>query len=183
MAETGKSKNRSYDGDYMSDGQRGEQIVIEWLSNRDEIESIIDVRQDQSMQRDDVDLQITTNQKIVLIEIKTDKHLGLSNNILFEKARINHVTTDSANCVTLGWSVRSSADWIIYYGPSVNKLYLIRLHDLQRAFQKYSKDARDKINVKIIPTDEIKSTVNVLIPMSYVERNIQIIDLGVEEQL
>jgi hypothetical protein len=101
-----------------------------------------------------------------LAEIKTDNHLGKSGNVLFEVLRINH-TCDPEYSLTLGWSGRTPANYIIYYAPSINKIYTFKTSNLRKAMQRYTRESRKQTNINIVETDNIKTTINILLPISY----------------
>jgi len=164
---TGAFKPRSYAGDYMAAGKKAEEIVMKFLQDRPGIIDLNDFRQLKAVQEADVDIAIKTiDGRITLAEIKSDFHLGVSGNVLFEVLRINH-TSYPDRSLTLGWSGRTPAKWLLYYAPQVNKIYQFKTDDLRAAFQRYTKAARKSININIVVTDEIKTTVNVLIPWEY----------------
>lgn len=119
------------------------------------------------MQTADVDCMIKTRDGLVtLAEIKSDQYIGISGNILFETVRINH-TSSPDYCMTLGWSARTPAKYIIYYSPKLNKIFVTTSNDLRSAMQKYTRDFRKQTNISYVETDAIKSTVNILIPQRY----------------
>lgn len=160
---------RSYDSGYMQAGKKAENIVMQWLREQPWTIGVDDLRPLRIMQEADVDCTIkTADGRITLAEIKSDKHLGISKNVLFEALRINH-TCVADKAVTLGWSARSPAKWLLYYAPSVQKIYQMTMDDLRRACQKYTNEVRKRAFIDYVPTDNIKSTVNILIPKEYVE--------------
>jgi hypothetical protein len=161
---TGKHKQRSYNGDYMAFGKMGEEKVLDWLRKRPQVLEVDDFRSLRSMQKADVDCGIyNAAGQVLLAEIKTCRHLGITPNILFETLRINHTShTDFAG--GLGWSLRSPAQWLLYYAPSVECIYQIRMSDFRKSFQTYTKEQRGNLKFNVVETDRIKSTVNTLIP-------------------
>lgn len=185
-----KDKKPSYSGDYMDVGKSAEAIVMAWLSSQPWCQSVQDVRDEPQMRTDDVDVLVTpstapvsdTIRKLIrnhdplLIEIKSDKYIGRTDNMLFETYRIYHDNPPN-RATTAGWSARSTAHVIIWYGSSVHKLYIIRLDDMQRAFQTYTRDARRSIRSRFIATDKSKTTHNVYIPIKYVADAVHIVDL------
>lgn len=181
MAKTGAEKPRSYTGDYMTEGQRAEELVIAWLKRQSFVKKVDDLRQSRPMQEADADVSIHIDDgRVRLAEIKSDKYLGVTDNVLFEIMRINH-TSHSRNCATLGWSVRTPAEVLLYYAPGVDKLYICEFEDLRKAFQKYTHAARKETNINIVETDSIKTTINILIPMSYCKGIFKIRSVGSAE--
>ena len=164
LTETGIHKERSYDGDYMKVGKTGEAIVAAWLRQRAHVASVTDLSNLPTWQDLDVDLRVLLHSgKSFLAEVKTDQHLGKSGNVLFEILRIYH-TADARYCAKSGWSIRTMAEWIFYYAPSVEQLYTFKTMDLRGAFQRYTHEARQQTRQIWVNTDRIKSTLNVLIP-------------------
>lgn len=169
MPTPDKAREKSYSGDYMQAGEETERIIAEWLKSRDGISRVDDLRKDRVMQQADVDFAVHLKSGHVwLIEAKSDKHLGISQNVLFEILRIYH-TAPPEYCAGLGWAAKSPATHVIYHAPSVSKLYVFEMKKLRAAFQSYTGEARKRINLNIVETDKAKTTVNVLIPMKYCE--------------
>lgn len=170
---TGADKARSYSGDYMAAGKKAEEIVMRYLQTNPYIIGINDFRQLRAIQEADVDIAIKTiDGRVTLAEIKSDWHLGVSGNVLFEVLRINH-TAPPDRSGTLGWSCRTPANYILYYAPQVHKIYKFKTCDLRAAFQRYTEEARKGTDIRkwvsVVKTDEIKTTINVLIPWKYCE--------------
>jgi hypothetical protein len=164
-----ENKERSYDGDYMAVGKRAEDIILAWLEAHPDVIGVEDLRPLRVMRDADVDCSIRLmDGTVTLAEIKSDAHLGRSGNMLFEVLRINHtcVTDRSA---TLGWSARSPAIWLLYYAPHTNQIYRIRMSEFREAMQEYTKANRKSTRIDYVPTDSIKSTVNILIPAVFVK--------------
>ena len=151
----------------MVNGEAAERIVFEFLSKQPIVESVTDTRNVKSWQDVEIDCIVKFKDGHTMwAEIKSDKHLGKSGNILFEVLRINH-TADLKHAATLGWSARSRATHFLYYAPSVDKIYCITVTDLRNAMQAYTRNERARTNLNFVPTDDIKSTVNILIPEKY----------------
>lgn len=162
-----KDRARSYSGDYMALGQAGEEIAINWLKNRPHVVDYDDLRDLRPMQKADVDCQIfTADGKVALVEIKTDTHLGKTKNVVFEALRINH-TCRPDRAVTLGWSARSPAEFILYVAVSVNQIWIARFEAFRQAVQQYTQEARRDTRIIYTETDSIKSTINILMPIQY----------------
>jgi len=177
MTTTGANKQRSYDGDYMETGKIGEKIVIDFLKRNPNILEVHDWSELQFAQYVDIDCAIITKAgQAVLAEIKSDKHLGITGNVLFEVLRINHTCHPDFSC-NLGWSARTPAKFIFYYAPSVNKIYRFQTEKLRMAMQQYTNKARARTNLNYVETDKIKSTINILIPISYCKGAYDVYDL------
>jgi len=167
QCKTGADKNNSYSGDYMNTGKLGEKVVIKFLQDNPQILEVNDWSEIKATQSADIDCEIITRSgQVVLAEIKSDKHLGKTGNVLFEILRINHTCRPdfSAN---LGWSGKTPAKFIFYYAPSVRKIYKFETRSLRKAMQAYTKETRKKMRLDIVETDDIKTTINILIPISY----------------
>ena len=164
---TGANKQRSYSGDYMEFGKIGEKVVVSFLQDNPEILEVKDWSEIQAVQYADIDCAITTKSgQVVLAEIKSDKHLGVSGNVLFEVLRINH-TCHPDFSANLGWSGKTPAKFIFYYAPSVRQIYRFETEKLRRAMQVYTRRKRKNMRLDVVETDSIKTTVNILIPIGY----------------
>jgi len=167
MTTTGANKQRSYHGDYMETGKIGEKIVINFLEDNPKILKVHDWSELQVVQFADIDCAIVTKTgQVVLAEIKSDKHLGVTGNVLFEVLRINHTCHPDFSC-NLGWSGKTPAKFIFYYAPNVSKIYKFETRSLRKAMQMYTKKTRKKMRLDVVETDNIKTTINILIPISY----------------
>ena len=160
-----RENERSYNGHYMRAGKAAEKIVMEWLYDRPEIIGVEDLRALRQMREADVDVSISLyDGRIALAEIKSDWHLGISGNLLFEVLRINHTCQPDRSC-TLGWSSKSPATWLLFYAPQVQIIYRIPFNEYRIGFQRYTRE--NNFTARITRTDAIKTTVNVLIPEKY----------------
>ena len=179
---TGRTKQRSYCGDYMKAGLFGQNTVIDLLRSRPSILEVSDWSNLEAVQMADVDCAIKTiDGHVILAEIKTDTHLGITGNILFEVLRINH-TCDPEFSTGLGWAARTPAKYIFYFAPSVNKVYKFKTVNLRQAMQKYTKDKRKGTRLDIVETDSIKTTINILIPIEYCVGLYEVYDLDYLEE-
>jgi hypothetical protein len=167
MTTTGSDKPRSYSGDYMELGRKGSNIVLDWLCQRPQVIGVIDWRDVKVVQEIDVDFAIKTRDgRIVLAEVKTDSHLGVSGNVLFEVLRLNH-RAPLEHCLTLGWGGRSPAQYFLLYAPVPHVIYQCKAADFRQVFQSYTGKTRKQTRLTWVNTDDVKSTLNVLIPWKY----------------
>lgn len=176
-AQTGTKKPRSYSGDYMDIGKQGEKVVIEWVKERPNVLGITDYREIREVHEADVDVGVRLySGQICLAEIKTDTHLGISGNILNEVLRINHYA-EHQYAGYLGWTLRSPAEWLLYYAPNRNRpaIYKAKFSDIRLVLQRFTKE--NDIQFQITRTDEIKTTYNFLIPESEYDGIFAIIEL------
>jgi hypothetical protein len=175
---TGADKPRSYNGDYMVDGKLAEEKVLEFLKRQPQVIGVDDWRDLRIVHEADVDCAIKTRDGVITLgEIKSDSHLGQSGNILFEILRINH-TCQHERAGTLGWSLRSPATFFLYYAPAVKKLYVCRADSLRGVFQSYTRKARQNVKTIWVNTDEIKSTLSVLLPWEVCKDIFKVYDLA-----
>lgn len=164
----GANRERSYDGDYMEAGRKAEDIIMDWLRRQPWVLDLDDLTGLRPMRQADVDCHFSlTDGRSTLAEIKSDKHLGTSKNYLFEVLRINH-TAPPDKAVTLGWSARSPAKWLLYWAPNKKEIHQISMDEFRGALQNYSQQQRKETKLSYVPTDRIKSTVNILIPERFV---------------
>jgi hypothetical protein len=170
MVITGADKSRSYTGDYMKAGEQAEEIVMYYFEAEPTIERYIDCRNNPERQDQEIDFEVFLKSgKKIFVEVKSDIHLGTSGNMLFEFARINHTVQDTLLSIRLGWSSRSRATHFIYYAPAVHSLYVVKAFRLREAMQAYTVAARKQTRIDYVSTDSIKSTLNILIPIKYVQ--------------
>jgi hypothetical protein len=163
------SRERSYDGDYMAAGRKAETIVLDWLRTRPEVIGVEDLTGLRQMREADVDCSVALmDGRVTLAEIKSDAHLGVSGNVLFEVLRINH-TAPHDRAVTLGWSARSPAHWLLFYAPAVGKIYRWSMEDYRNGLQLYAGAERARARMSFVATDKIKSTVNILVPEEWMK--------------
>jgi hypothetical protein len=167
MIPVGENNARSYNGALMKYGKNGEKLALDFLRNRPDVIGVDDTSDLKVLQEADVDCIIKTRDGLItLAEIKCDSHIGISDNVLFEVLRINH-TCQAEHSVKLGWSSKTPARIIIYVNSETMKMYAITSDNLRKALQKYTQECRKKTRIDFVSTDEIKSTVNILIPKRY----------------
>jgi len=162
---------KSYSGELMQKGRAGEVVVLEWLKKSPFAKEIIDMREFRISQRIDVDCGIETlDGALLLAEIKTDYNLGKTGNFLFEFFRINHYAK-ADKVFYLGWTFRSPAKYLLYYSPNENIIYHFTFRDIRETIGKYV--AKVKPQIIVVPTDERKTTFNILIPQSVFNGKVQ----------
>lgn len=171
-------KERSYDGDYMKDGKRAEGICLAFIRKQPSVLRIEDTRDLRVLREADVDCVMhLMDGRIHLAEIKSDRHLGITGNVLFEVLRVNHTAPADRAC-TLGWTARSPARWLMYYAPAQQRMYVGEFAALRKAFQAYTQEIRQAVRLDWVNTDSIKSTLNVLIPWNYCKDVFRIYDVS-----
>ena len=162
---TGADQDRSYNGHYMEAGKKAEVIIMQWLEDNPQVVGVEDLRSLRQMREADVDVSLCLyDGRIALAEIKSDWHLGVSGNVLFEVLRINHTCNPEHSC-TLGWSARSPARWLLFYAPQMESIYRLTFAEYRNGMQRATQD-KDPI-IRVVRTDRIKTTINLLIPEKY----------------
>jgi hypothetical protein len=157
-------------------GTNAERIVMAWLEENPNVVGVRDLRDLRVMREADVDLSILLmDGRVALAEVKSDYHLGVSGNILFEMLRVNH-TAPAVACARLGWSAKTPALWVLFYAPQVESIYVISTEDYRKGFQTYTKETREKSRIVWTNTDAIKSTINLLVPERYFKTAIHRLD-------
>jgi len=171
---------KSYSGDLMQKGKYGESIVLQWLKENPNVNEVIDMREFRISQRLDVDCGIETlDRSLVLAEIKTDYNLGKTNNFIFEIFRINHFV-DADKVFYLGWVFRSPAKYLFYYSPNENIIYRFTFKNIRETIGQYI--AKGKPQIISVPTDEQKTTFNILIPQYLFNNKIQKFELKINNE-
>jgi hypothetical protein len=157
----------------MAVGEHAEKIIKDWLERSDF--TIVDCRCDKEYQEKEIDYKIVVNDTFVTAEIKSDYHLGETDNVLFEVLRINH-TASPEHAMKIGWSARTEADRLLFYAPQSNKIYKISTDDYRKTMQEYTEEVRAETSITFVETDNIKSTINFLIPMEYFKDRFEVFD-------
>jgi len=172
----------SYDGNLMALGLEGEACAAHFLAlaaaaGRDIVE-FQDMRPHKQYFMYDVDFTCMLPSGCpILVEVKTDKHLGVTDNVLLEWSRFRALAAPRDALYT-GWCFRSVADVLMYYAISVHKFYFARLPLLaERAQAWVLQRLPDKPQVVecIFPaqwttcTDNTRITYNYLIPFKVLQ--------------
>lgn len=150
--------------------QKAEEIILEFLRNLPGVSEVRDVRSDKEWQKKEVDfIVIMYNGMEYKVEAKSDKHIARSQNMLFELARIHH--TSATTPAYLGWSVFTESDRIIVYCPP-DKIYKFSTVAMKSAMQTYVATVRQDLNLAPVASDDSRTTINILVPLEYVEHEI-----------
>ena len=162
-------RDPNYKGLMMVVGVSGEEVVKDFLTSHSKVKQPIeDLREDKDWQDKEVDFRIEYhNGEKRLIEVKSDRHIGKSHNVLFEVFRVNHKAA-AENCVRLGWSVFSAADRFFVWCAPTQELYIFNSNNLRRAMQGYTFEKRKSTRLDWVDTDNARSTITILIPIAYV---------------
>lgn len=147
---------RDYDGDWMRVARVGEGAMQRWLEQRPRVVKVDDLRDDVEWRHRDVDFRATFDDGSVrLIEVKTSSNIG-KGEIVFEVTR-NY----DGNCFQ-GWSLKSAADWVVYYHPPTAEAYGCSLPGLREVF--WGDVARWP--TRTLRSDESKYTINRYLPLA-----------------
>ena len=150
----------------MALGKMGQNICFDFLRGHPEVVRVEDASELKLLQEGEADALICLRDgDNPLAEIKTDKWLGRTPNVLLEVLRFNH-TADPEHAIKLGWAGRSVARYIMYVAISTGYIYQFNKLRLLASFQSWSRLMRKGVRLDFVPTDSIKSTVNVLMPLS-----------------
>ncbi len=153
------------DGRLMGIGKEGEAVAFAFMSNLSHA-GIEDVRADPVWQARDVDYRFTRmDGSTINVEVKSDRHIATTGNVLFELLRIHH---SAERCAYLGWSVFSWADRLLVWCPPAERLYLFEVLALREAMQTYTQEARQSMKLRVIATDTQRTTISVLVPLALV---------------
>lgn len=105
-------------------GNKGENIIYNYLINHPSTDSLIDVSKDKWFQQFDIDFLQVTNDGINKIEVKTDKIADRTGNMVYE------IYSDK-RFYTLGCFEKTEADYIFYYLINTNILYIFDTQELR----------------------------------------------------
>jgi hypothetical protein len=147
-------RERSYSGGYMKVGRMGEDVAFAVLK-------------DYRARGVDAILKMRGSDRFLMVEVKTDNHLDVSGRWLFELYRI-YLTVPNANAMIEGWSIRSEAEWLIFYAPATRRLHFIKMEEYRRAHIEAA--ASGKCHYSLVATDRIKRTLNAYFPKEFVEK-------------
>lgn len=166
---------KTYNGHLMDLARQNEEIILAWLNRWGK--SVIDFREFRLAQRIDVDFGVETiDGQIVLAEIKSDKWISKTGNLLFENHRINHFVAN--HWFYLGWGWRSPAQKLIIRNPQTNATFVFNFLSLRRFIASYIGKEGKNIRVAIVETDDQKTTFNYLIPMKQLESQYKFYEVG-----
>lgn len=153
-------------------GNDAEAIAEQFMAAVPNVKRVIDVSNVIDWQRREVDRRCElANGAWVNVEIKSDRHIHTSRNFSFELARLHHTATPE-HCAYLGWSVFSEADRLLVWCPPAQRLYSFLTDDVRRGMQRYTQEVRGNMRTAIVTTDDKRTTINILVPLSYIPHNV-----------
>lgn len=154
------------DGALVAKGLVGEIAAQRFLAGLGNVSRVEDVRHVKQWQDVDIDYRAhLLNGSVVSFEVKTDSYIEASQNVAFELGRIHHTAPTP---FYVGWGVFSKADFLLVYAPDSQAVYLFRFKLLREAMQHYTHEKRAGSNFKWIASDNTRTTLNVMIPLSEV---------------
>lgn len=159
---------KSYNGELMLKGKEGEQLIKEWLINKSWKE-VLNVGSYKENYKREIDLLCTDEKgKKYSFEIKTDKHLKPDGNILCEIFRINHPVSNESDAIFhKSWSFTSVSDIIVFINLSTKYCVISSFEVLRQIIKEYVREKRKKTDIRIVETDNGKTTFNFIIPLEF----------------
>lgn len=149
----------------VSKGNDGESAVYEYLCFIYPKTQIEDVRANPYYQHREIDFRVLEGETALTIEAKSDKHVH-KGNALFELCRIHH--TSPHTCAYLGWSVFTEAARVVVWNPPTRTIYDFDTAELRTGMQQYVSETRANANIHPVYTDDVRTTVNVYVPLRFV---------------
>ena len=154
-------QERSYSGNLHNIGRENEDVVINYLI-KEYGEDYKDVRDIEEYQDDEVDFIINGKG----IEIKGDKHISSKGNLFFETQRINHYSKEHPQ--SIGWGWKSKADLLIIRNWETGEMFVFNFDELRkRVGELVSNWSLNRLTLTVVETDEVKTTIGILIPMRH----------------
>ena len=112
-------------------GNNGEDIIYNYLLHHSSTKIVVNVTNDEWFQQFDIDfLQITKDNQINKIEVKTDRMADRTGNMVYE------VYSDRRT-YTQGCFEKTEADYIFYYLINTNILYIFNTQELREWVHKH----------------------------------------------
>jgi hypothetical protein len=156
--------------EYLEKGQRAEQYAHSLLVHSFPDCQIIDVRENQKYQHEDIDyLVIGNNGTEKRIEVKYDRYLDRGN-FCFEVMRIRH-NTKNKDPLYIGWSIRTNTHVLLMWHDYSQRMYVVYHWALVEGLQRYTKEQhiqKQRINAQTVFTDNFRTTLNIYIPQRLV---------------
>jgi len=131
----GKDDAGRYNGKMMAVGRVGERLVMAWLKT---IPQIADVEDVSKSKRGDAMITWADGRK-ALAEIKTDKHIGDSGNMVYETVR--HYCGGISQPA---WPLTSAAEWLFYLDLPHGIVYATTMSSFRRAARERAFMAADR---------------------------------------
>lgn len=171
MPQPDKNRILSYNGAMMAEGKEAERIVQDFFDTSSYVKEVKNVTGEKQYQEEDVDFVVKMHGGLVIkAEVKSDALMAEKRNFPFELERLNHRSKSS---IKHGWTVYSKADLFFFWSKPSDELYIFTAKSVRTAFDQYILDIRNNQTVyqkrlKLIATDRERTTLIVLIPLSYI---------------
>ena len=114
-------------------GNKGENIIFNYLLNHSSTINLIDVSKDKWFQQFDIDFLQVTNNGINKIEVKTDKLADKTGNMVYE------IWSDR-RIYAKGCFEKTEADYIFYYLINTKVLYIFNTQELRTWVNKHENE-------------------------------------------
>lgn len=112
-------------------GEVGEQIVLDFLKSKENVQNVLDVRKVKLFQDIDVDFLVCTTSYIVVpVEVKSDTLAHITGNIAYEVTSNKHYNTK-------GCFEKTLAKYIYYYLTATKEIYQIDVLKLREYVKHY----------------------------------------------
>lgn len=158
--------------DLVPKGDEAEAVAESFLASVALVTAVTNVTRDADWQKRKVDYLLTfADGSMGKVEVKSDRHIASKRNALFELMRIHH-TAAPEHCAYPGWSVVSEADRFLIWCPPAAQLFFMNAADLRIGMQQYTREARRSMMVNIQESDATRTTINILVPLSYVPHRV-----------
>lgn len=132
------------------EGESGEHVVWNLLSQSKTVRSVVDVRRDKEFQTQDIDFLIENNERqFTPIEVKTDFKAHNTGNLVYEVSTSGH----------LGCFEKTNAKYIFYYIPAEKVVHMIDVIALRTYIHKIRPEERkmgDNATGFLIPIKDLK---------------------------
>lgn len=160
------NKNQLFgNGELLPIGKQGEQIAYHFLTRLPNVHHVQNVSDELDYRIKEIDFRVVFPGATVDVEVKSDQHIGRSGNVLLEVLRFQW---DEFPFGRIGWALFSEAARLLVWCPSTSELYVFEMTTLRKALWQYVVSNLNTINLKIIPSDSRRTTLNVCMPLAYV---------------
>lgn len=156
----------SYEGEMMREGRDGEAKVLSLLQSFSTVLHIDDVRDVPAWRARDVDFLVSKrNGEALRVEAKSDRYIASTGNFCFELARVHH---KAGEFFRAGWSVFSEATHVFVWCAEAGYMYEMSMDNVRAGFRQMVRSSK-QMQVSTVQTDRERTTLNVLVPLRYIE--------------
>lgn len=153
-------------GELVAKGQNAESAALHWLKSAYPGAKIDDMRDNPIFQQKEIDFRVYLPSRVELFEVKYDKHIARTGNAVFELCRIHH--TSLIACAYVGWGVFTESNRVLVWNFPTLTFYDFKTADLRAGMQRYVNETRQNANIRPVYSDNLRTTVNVYVPLRYV---------------